>query len=91
MTFSSANQNSVLVYSPKLIDFQVSTDGETFHSVGSVAHADMAANNGRAIVTFDPVQVKKVKLNIQMYGIIPDTEPNNGQMSALFADEIIIQ
>lgn len=89
--FSSANQNNVLVYSPKEIGFLVSEDGNNFRSVGLVTHEQIADSDGKASVNFTPAIAKKIKLNIKMYGIIPDSEPNSGQMSALFADEIIVQ
>lgn len=91
ITFSSANQNNVLVYSPKSINFLVSEDGTTFFPVGAVWHQQMAAAKGKAIVSFTPKKVKKIKLEIAMYGIIPNTEPNSREMSALFVDEIIVE
>ncbi len=91
ITFSSANQNNVLVYSPKSISFLVSEDGTTFFRVGAVWHQQMADAKGKAIVSFTPKKIKKVKLEIAMYGIIPETEPNSGEMSALFVDEIIVE
>lgn len=91
ITFSSANQNSVLVYSPKKMMFLVSTDGNTYEIIGSVEHQVMADNGGKATVTFPVKVAKKIKIDIQMFGIIPDTEPNTGQLSALFADEIIVE
>ena len=51
----------------------------------------MAKAEGKAVVSFPEQMVTKVKLDITMFGVIPDTEPNTGQMSALFADEIIVE
>lgn len=91
VTFSSANQNSVLVYSPKNIKFSISTDGTNFTEVGNVEHQKIVKEKGKAVVLFPEQIVKKVKLDIQLYGVIPDTEPNTGELSALFADEIIVE
>lgn len=91
LTFSSANQNSVLVYAPLKINFMVSEDGQNFKEVGVVEHEQMAKAEGKAVVSFPEQMVTKVKLDITMFGVIPDTEPNTGQMSALFADEIIVE
>lgn len=91
LIFSSANQNNVYVYSPRNIEFFISEDGDTFRSIGNVKHEQMAAADGKAKITTSPLTVKKVKMAISMYGVVPKDKVGAGNPSALFVDEIIVR
>lgn len=91
LIFSSANQNNVYVYSPRKVEFFVSADGDTFRSVGSVSHEQMASAEGKAILNIPATTVKKVKMAVTVYGIVPQDKVGAGNPSALFVDEVIVR
>jgi hexosaminidase len=91
LIFSSANQNNVYVYSPRKVEFFISADGDTFRSVGSVSHEQMASAEGKAILNIPATTVKKVKMAVTVYGIVPQDKVGAGNPSALFVDEVIVR
>lgn len=81
------NEELSWIYLPKTVECFVSDDGTTFTSIGTTTVKD----NRFAILEFNKLKKRYVKIIATNFGNIPSGKPGAGEKSWLFCDEIQIQ
>lgn len=80
---------------PHSIDFEVSTDGQTFQKVASipmdVPDKDYGVIIKDFVTTLDGVRARYVRIRARTYGKLPAWHLGSGGDSWIFADEIIVE
>jgi len=83
------------IWMPVEVDVSVSLDGERFREVGRIRH-DLAPTAQDVVIrdltaTFEPVEVRYVRIHATNFGTIPDWHPGRGDGAFLFVDEMLIE
>ncbi|PWT90539.1 MAG: hypothetical protein C5B55_09590 [Blastocatellia bacterium] len=80
---------------PRSVDFEISTDGEKFSSVGSVASDVSDRRTGVVVKDFSlstsTHQARYVRVRAVNYGKLPEWHPGSGGAAWIFVDEVMIE
>lgn len=88
----SINQEHRSIYAPETVEYQVSLDGNTFNTIGTLNYDQIEAADSKAVLSFDPIDVLKVRLKIKKVPEIPANKVIAGAFyPRLFIEEIIIK
>ncbi|MFZ4462381.1 MAG: GH92 family glycosyl hydrolase [Bacteroidales bacterium] len=83
------------IFLPQYVEYQVSTDGEFFETIGKVNNSVSDKQNGGIVKRFSkkfPEElVRFVRVKAVNRGVCPDWHPGKGEKSWIFADEIEIR
>ncbi|MDR0864148.1 MAG: family 20 glycosylhydrolase [Candidatus Symbiothrix sp.] len=91
LTTGSAEHPGQWIYAPKEVEYFISENGTAFQSIGKLEREDMLKNDSKAILEIPAVEIKKLKVAVKNYGIIPEGEQGAGNGSWLFLDEIVVE
>jgi hexosaminidase len=91
MTVGSAEHPGQWIYAPKEVEYLISENGNTFRSIGKLQREDILKANAKAIIETPAVEIKKLKVAVKNYGIIPKGEQGAGNGAWLFLDEIVVE
>lgn len=88
----SVDQEHRSIYSPETVEYQVSLDGNTFNTIGTLNYDQIKAADSKAVLSFDPIDVLKVRLKIKKVPEIPANKVIAGAFyPRLFIEEIIVK
>jgi len=77
------------VYPPKYAEVFISTDGQTFASVGKGENFEnTAGTNGIIKVSFPGISTRYIKVLVKNLGSIPAGRPGVGEKPLMLVDEI---
>ena len=83
------------IWLPKKVEYEVSTNGKDFKSIGQVSHHISEKNTESTINQFElklnqPIKIKYVRIKAKNFGKCPSWHLGSGGTSWLFFDEITI-
>ncbi len=83
------------IFMPLMVEFEISSDGQTFNRVGSIKTTTPAGKLEPTIEVFrqkiKPTQARYIRIIARNMGTCPDWHPGAGGKSWVFADEITIE
>ncbi|HMQ49744.1 MAG TPA: sulfatase [Saprospiraceae bacterium] len=83
----------IAAYFPLDVEFWASLDGKKYHRLGAVSTDayDLREATRFLSITFDPQQVRYLKVSAKKRGLIPAGKPSEGEAALLLLDEWVVE